>query len=164
MNRSFILSVFLVVLFAPVCLATGDPYRTDSPVEFTLQRLGGGSVSSAEFRGQWVVLNYWATWCAPCRKEIPELVELHEARDDITVLGLAYEEAEEAEFEAFLEAFEPNYPILLVDVADPPKPFGAPRVLPTTIVLDPRGRAIGGFAGPVTRVDLEAFIDEAPVP
>jgi thiol-disulfide isomerase/thioredoxin len=164
MNR--LASLLFCVLFSigPVAEAVADPYRTDQPVEFELQRLGGGSVTSGAFRGQWIVLNYWATWCAPCRKEIPELIELHGAREDITVLGLAYEEADEDAFEAFLEAFEPNYPIVLVDVANPPEPFGAPRVLPTTIILDPAGRAVGGFAGPVTRASLEDYIDAIPSP
>ena len=130
------------------------------PVEFTLQQLGGDARSASEFRGNWVVLNYWATWCAPCRKEIPDLSELHKARPDIVVLGLAYEETELENFGIFLEEFDPSYPILLVDVYSPPEPFGAPKVLPTTIILDTRGVPVKTFIGPVTSKDITAFIDE----
>jgi thiol-disulfide isomerase/thioredoxin len=134
-------------------------YETDGPVDFTLERLGGGPVALSEYLGQWVVVNYWATWCAPCRKEMPELSELHVARSDVTVLGLAYEDVEDTDFEAFLEDSPVEYPILLVDVYDPPEPFGAPKVLPTTIVLDPQGRAVKSFLGPVTRESIERFVD-----
>lgn len=140
------------------CQAFGA-YETAEPVDFTLQQLGGGPVSLSDYRGEWVVVNYWATWCAPCRKEMPELSELHEQRTDVTVLGLAFEDVEDNDFEAFLQAAPVSYPILKVDVYAPPEPFGAPKVLPTTIILDPEGRAVKTFLGPVTRESIEDFID-----
>lgn len=144
--------------------AAEAPYETAEPVDFSMPLLDGGTLSLSDLRGQWVVMNYWATWCRPCREEIPELSELHEQREDVTVLGLAYEEAEPEDFAAFLEEFHATYPIALVDVYAPPEPFGAPRVLPTTIILDPSGRAVKGFAGPVTRVQLESFIGQRVTP
>ncbi|MGA0266012.1 MAG: TlpA family protein disulfide reductase [Lysobacterales bacterium] len=155
--------VFLACVWSPAGRAS-DPYKTDAPVALVLPRLDGGEIAIEGLRGQWVVLNYWATWCAPCREEIPELMTLHGQREDITVLGLAYEEVEEGVFDDFLREFQPNYPILLVDVFSPPEPFGAPKVLPTTVLLDPRGHAVKGFVGPVTRAQLEAFIDRVPSP
>ena len=131
----------------------------DGPIDFTLERLGGGEVSLSDYRGEWLVVNYWATWCAPCRKEMPELSELHEERADVTVLGLAYEEVEDNDFEAFLQKSPVSYPILKVDVYAPPQPFGAPKVLPTTIILDRQGRAVKTFLGPVTRESIESFLD-----
>jgi len=130
------------------------------PVAFELAKLGGGTLSIADLRGQWVVLNYWATWCAPCRKEIPDLSELHERADHISVVGLAYEETQPEDFLAFLEEFEPSYPNVVVDVFDPPQPFGAPRALPTTIVLDPEGVPVKTFVGPVTGEQIETFVAE----
>lgn len=143
-------------LLVPQMLAA-DSYA--GPIDFSLPRIGGGQVAVKEFRGQWVVLNYWATWCAPCRKEIPELAKLHDERGDITVLGLAYEDTDEAAFEEFLAEFDVTYPVLRVDVYQPPEPFGAPKALPTTIVLDPEGYAVKTFLGPVTRASIEAFIE-----
>ena len=145
-----------LLLSAPGVGAVSDD---EAPVDFTLQRLHGDKISLSEFRQKWVVLNYWATWCAPCRKEIPDLSDLHAARDDIVVLGLAFEDTEMENFDQFLEEFQPSYPILLVDVYAPPQPFGAPRVLPTTIILDPEGRPVKTYLGPVTRENLESFID-----
>jgi thiol-disulfide isomerase/thioredoxin len=131
------------------------------PVDFELQRLHGDKVSLSEYRGSWVVLNYWATWCAPCRKEIPELSALNDARDDVIVLGLAYEDTELENFDEFLEEFQPSFEILLVDVYAPPEPFGAPKVLPTTIILNPAGYPIKTYLGPVTREAIDSFIDTA---
>jgi thiol-disulfide isomerase/thioredoxin len=148
----------LTVLFVSVA---GAAYETEEPVDFTLVQLGGSEVSLSDFRGEWVVVNYWATWCAPCRKEIPDLSLLHDERKDVTVLGLAYEELDDADFFEFLEEFEVSYPILKVDVFEPPEPFGAPKVLPTTVILDPQGRAVKAFLGPVTREAIEAFVDAA---
>jgi len=133
--------------------------ESETPIDFELQRLHGESMRMSELRGKWVVLNYWATWCSPCRKEIPDLSALHSAREDITVLGLAFEDTDLESFDEFLEEFHPSYPILLVDVYEPPEPFGAPRVLPTTHILNPEGYVVKTYMGPVTREDLESFID-----
>jgi len=134
-------------------------YETTEPVDFSLPQLNDEPLALSDYRGQWVVLNYWATWCAPCRKEIPELSQLHQEREDITVLGIAYEDIDPEMFTEFLEEFFVSYPILVADVYQPPEPFGAPKVLPTTIILDPTGRAVKVFLGPVTRHDIEAFVD-----
>ena len=146
----------LWILFAPLTWAA---YETEDPVDFALQQLGGGEVSLSDFRGEWVVVNYWATWCTPCLKEIPDLSELHKERSDLTVLGLAFEDLEDSDFAGFLEDFDVSYPILKVDVYQPPEPFGAPKVLPTTIILDKQGRAVKAFLGPVTREAIEQYID-----
>lgn len=134
-------------------------YETTEPVDFTLEQLGGGDVAVSDYRGDWVVVNYWATWCAPCVKEMPELSALHDERDGVVVLGLAYEDVEDADFFEFLEKAPVSYPILKVDVYDPPQPFGAPKVLPTTIILDPQGKAVKTFLGPVTRASIENYLD-----
>lgn len=139
--------------------AVGAGYETEAPVDFKLEKLGGGEVALSDFRGDWVVVNYWATWCSPCVKEMPELSALHEQRSDLIVLGLAFEDVDDADFFKFLEDAPVSYPILKVDVYDPPEPFGAPRVLPTTIILDPAGKAVKTFLGPVTREDIENFVD-----
>ena len=154
----WMLTLFLALLSSGANAAL----QTDTPVEIELPGLTGGTVRVSDYRGQWVVLNYWATWCAPCRKEIPDLSQLHDSRDDIVVLGLAFEDTEPAVFEEFLAEFSPTYPMALVDVYDPPEPFGAPRALPTTIILHPDGHAVKAFLGPVTGDDIESWVDSAP--
>jgi thiol-disulfide isomerase/thioredoxin len=158
MTRTIVLLLSVLMLCAQNIHA--DENQADA-VDFTLKQLRGDELSVSEFRGKWVVLNYWATWCAPCRKEIPELSELHVARDDVVVLGLAFEDTDIESFDEFLEEFHLTYPILLVDVYAPPEPFGAPKVLPTTIILDPAGIPVKTYLGPVTGHDIESFIDNS---
>jgi thiol-disulfide isomerase/thioredoxin len=158
MTRHLVTALLAALLLTGVETAAAE-YETDGPVDFTLQQLGGGEVALSDYRGHWVVVNYWATWCAPCRAEMPDLSALHSARADVTVLGLAFEDVEDSDFEAFLEESTVSYPILKVDVYDPPEPFGAPKVLPTTIILDADGRAVKAFLGPVKRESIERFID-----
>ena len=159
MTESTLKGALLIILL--LCFsAVNAAYETEEPVEFTLEKLGGGEVAMSDYRGGWVVVNYWATWCAPCVKEMPELSELHDGRDDLVVLGLAFEDVDDEDFFEFLEDAPVSYPILKVDVYSPPEPFGAPRVLPTTIILDPEGKAVKAFLGPVTREDIENFIDD----
>jgi len=153
------ISILACVVFIISTTTLRADYESLEPVDFSLQQLHGDAVSLVEFRPKWVVLNYWATWCAPCRKEIPDLSALNVARDDVVVLGLAYEDTDIEDFDEFLEEFQPSYRILLVDVYAPPEPFGAPKALPTTIILNPEGYPVKTFFGPVTRENIESFID-----
>ncbi|MEE4293805.1 MAG: TlpA disulfide reductase family protein [Xanthomonadales bacterium] len=150
---------FLLFLLLSAPAAPAAEVGTPVPENLVLERLGEGSVSLSEHRGRWVVVNYWATWCAPCVKEMPELSELHSQRGDVVVLGLAFEDVDDADFYAFLEKTPVEFPILKVDVYNPPQPFGTPKVLPTTYVVDPAGIIQKVFMGPVTREDIEHVID-----
>lgn len=126
----------------------------------SIDTLAHGRFELAGQRGQWVVLNFWATWCAPCIREIPELGELAQ-RPDVTVVGLAFEEIERADLEAFLREHPSRYAIAPVDVYDPPAGFPVPRGLPLTYLVDPHGVVSEVFLGPVTRAELETAIAKA---
>jgi thiol-disulfide isomerase/thioredoxin len=142
--------LLMLSLLAPATLAAN--------VAFSLPDLDGRQHALADYRGDWVVVNYWATWCAPCRKEIPDLSRFHDARDDVTVLGLAFEDTEVEVFREFLIEYPASYPILLVDVYDPPADFGAPRALPTTYLIDPQGELVHTWIGPITSVMISDWI------
>ncbi len=137
-----------VSFFLVIAVSCGS--LSAATVDFELSDLDGQVHRLADYRGGWVVVNYWATWCAPCRKEIPDLSRLHDAREDITVLGLAFEDTEVSAFRRFLEQYPASYPILLVDVYDPPADLGAPRALPTTHLVDLEGKVVHTWLGPVT--------------
>ena len=149
-------ALILVLTFCLTANVLAD--ENNEAVDFTLPQLHGEDVTLSDLRGKWVVLNYWATWCAPCRKEIPELSALHDSEENIVVLGLAFEDTDIEAFDEFLAEFKPSYPILIVDVYSPPEPFGTPMALPKTIVLDPQGVPVKTFVGPVTLEDLQAVI------
>lgn len=118
----------------------------------------------AQQRGRWVVVNYWATWCGPCLKEMPELSALDAMREHVEVIGLDYEDIAPADLRAFLQKHPVAYPVAIVDVYDPPKDFDPPRGLPTTYLIAPDGRIAKHFLGPVTAKDIDDAIAAAGGP
>lgn len=124
----------------------------------------GRQYDLAEHRGKWVVVNFWATWCKPCLKEMPELSALDAMREHIEVVGLAYEEIEPADMQAFLKKHPVAYPIAIVDTYSPPSDFDTPRGLPMTYLIGPDGKIADKFLGPVTAHDIESAIAKAGGP
>ena len=126
--------------------------------------LDGQAFDLAAQRGKWAIVNFWATWCGPCLKEMPELSALDAMREHIVVVGLAYEDTTPEAMRAFLEKHPVVYPVALVDVYAPPKDFEVPRGLPMTWLLAPDGKVARKFTGPVTAHDIEAAIAAAGGP
>lgn len=139
------------------------PEVQEAPTHPTLvvETLDHGRFDLSEHRGEWVVVNFWATWCKPCLKEIPDLSEFDAARDDVRVIGLAYEEIEVAAMREFLVKHPAGYPIALLDVYSPPADFDTPRGLPMTYLIAPDGRVADKFLGPITSQDLARSIKQA---
>ena len=126
-----------------------------------LTTVEGKRYDLASHRGKWVVVNFWATWCAPCIKEMPELSELDARREDVQVVGLAYEEIEAQAMRDFLITRPVVYPIIILDVYNPPADFATPRGLPMTYLVAPDGTVAKQFLGPVTAHEIEAAIAAA---
>ncbi len=127
----------------------------------TVETFQGDTFNLAEHRGKWVVVNFWATWCAPCLKEIPDFNAFAKSRPDVQFIGLAYEEIERADMEAFLKDHPIDYPFAILDVYNPPADFDTPRGLPMTVLVAPDGKVAKTFLGPVTSADLAAAIGGA---
>jgi thiol-disulfide isomerase/thioredoxin len=126
-----------------------------------IETLDHGTFDLASKAGKWVVVNFWATWCAPCLKELPDFSAFNQQREDVEVIGLAFEEIEPAAMRVFLQARPVSYPIAIVDVYQPPMDWAVPRGLPMTYLIDPQGVVAKRFLGPVTSLELAAVIDAA---
>ena len=111
------------------------------------------TVNFASLQGRWVVINYWAEWCMPCIKEIPELNELAQEYPDITVLGINYDGAEGAELQRQVSLLGIEFPLLADDPAME-LGYARPLVLPTTVVLNPVGNIAATLVGPQTLASL----------
>lgn len=151
---------------APVRTATPS-VSNDTTAEIPslrLETVDGKIYDLAERRGKWVVVNFWATWCAPCLEEMPELSALDAMREHIEVIGLAYEDIEPEAMREFLEQRPVVYPIAILDVYAPPADFATPRGLPLTYLIAPDGKVAKRFLGPVTAHEIEAAIAAAGGP
>ena len=151
----------------PAATAPAPEARADATAERPALRvttLDGKPWDIVQHRGRWVVVNFWATWCAPCLKEMPDLSALDAMREHVEVIGLAYEEIEPAALRAFLAKHPVAYPVAVIDVYEPPADFATPRGLPTTYLIAPDGKVAKHFLGPVTAADLEAAIAAAGGP
>lgn len=151
------------VVPAPTATPAEAKPKPEQP-SLRLATIDGTQYDLAAHRGKWVVLNFWATWCSPCLKEMPELSALDAMREHIEVLGLAYEEIEPAAMQEFLKEHPVVYPIAVVDVYNPPADFATPRGLPMTYLIAPDGKVAKQFLGPVTAKDIESAIATAGGP
>ncbi len=113
---------------------------------FSLPDLGGRSVSLADFRGKVVVLDFWATWCPPCRREIPDFIALQKqyGTEGLQIVGIALDEPEKVQ--AFARQNGMNYPVLL-GTDDVAMRYGGIEGIPTTFIIDRGGRIVNRLEG-----------------
>jgi thiol-disulfide isomerase/thioredoxin len=120
----------------------------------------GSAGNFEDWRGNWVFINYWAEWCAPCRHEIPELNDLHAAHvtQGALVIGVNYDGLRDAELHDVMERMDVRFPVMTVD---PHQQLGyeRPQRLPTTFILNPDGEVVAALEGPQTRAELEEFVE-----
>jgi thiol-disulfide isomerase/thioredoxin len=107
---------------------------------FQARDLSGKMVSTADWKGKVVLLNFWATWCPPCRAEIPELIRLQEQyKDRLQIIGVSEDEDPPAKVEQFAERVGINYPVVMA-TPEIEKAYGGIVALPTSFVIDSQGR------------------------
>jgi thiol-disulfide isomerase/thioredoxin len=123
-------------------------FRNPAPVPaFTVRDLDGREISSASWRGKVVILNFWATWCPPCRAEIPDLVALQEKyRDQLVVIGISEDEAPPQVVKEFAARHKVNYPIVMT-TPELGKMFPGVTALPTSFILDRESRIVQKHVG-----------------
>ena len=112
-----------------------------------MESLDGRSMSTADWRGKVALVNFWATWCGPCREEIPHLVQLQERYPDhLQVVGVSTDEGDPADVAAFAERMGVNYPIVMA-TDDLYREFPGVFALPTSFIVDPAGNIVQTHVG-----------------
>jgi len=152
-----------LVLAAPACFDSSGQgaSRPRQPApDFALTRLDGVPVSLAEYRGKTVILDFWATWCAPCEVQMPVLDSLWKTRggEDLMVLGISVDTDPAPTVIAWVEEREFEYPIAIArqDLALDYGVLG----FPTLVIIDPEGGVHTRHVGVLSRPELEDILDE----
>jgi cytochrome c biogenesis protein CcmG/thiol:disulfide interchange protein DsbE len=127
--------------------------------DLVMPQFNGSSWRLSDHRGQVVLINYWASWCAPCRQETPGLIDL--ARDyrykGLSIVGVSMDEGGKRAVESFLSEFHVPYPVLMPDLTSPSAP--AVEALPTSVLVDRNGRAAKSYVGAVRESVFRADVD-----
>lgn len=143
-------SLCIVALLSGVALPAGAE-------EFTVQDMSGKTHTLADYKGRWVLVNFWATWCPPCLEEIPDLMALQEKRKDVAIIGIAMEYRNAKEVSKFVDENLMSYPIVLGDDKTV-RQFGTISILPTTFFYNPAGKLVRTQRGMVTRQTLDRVL------
>ncbi len=139
----------------------GDVQGVQAP-DFALVSLDGSKVKLSDYRGKAVLLNFWATWCSPCRVEMPWFEDLQKqyGKDGLVVLGIAMDDSEPAKIAEFASELGVNYPVLLGtdQVSDD---YGSVQYLPTTFYIGRDGIIVDKLTGLMDRKDIEEAVKKA---
>ena len=126
--------------------------------DFTMIDTTGKVHKLSHYKGKWVLVNFWATWCPPCLEEIPDLVALHEnKKNNLVVLGVALDYRDGGQVKDFADSMLVSYPVILGDRKMAAQ-VGPVDGLPTTYLYNPQGKLVAHQLGAIGRADVESFI------
>jgi thiol-disulfide isomerase/thioredoxin len=136
-----------------------EPHATKAKPGLSIKTLDGKTFELSAQHGRWVIVNFWATWCSPCIKEMPDISAYVSAHaKNVGAIGIAWEDTERDEIDAFVKKHPVSYPLAQGDVYNPLPDFEVPRNLPTTYVIAPDGSVAKKFTGPITADDLDKVV------
>lgn len=148
---------FLLLALSQLSLA-----EARANANFLLKDMAGVNHQLSSYKGKWVLVNYWATWCPPCLEEVPDLVNLYDKRKnkDLMVIGVVFDYKDVKEVNDYVDDMLMAYPIVLGDdrVAEQ---LGAAEVMPTTFIFNPQGALFKVKRGIITKHYIEQLIESA---
>ena len=156
-KQSLFFAFLILILFnLPTAIYAAN---NNAAKNFALTDTTGKKHVLAQYKGKWVIVNYWATWCPPCLEEVPDLVALYDSRKnkDVMLLGVVFDFESTKEVAKYVDDMLMSYPIVLGD-DNAIKQIGSAEVLPTTFIYNPNGELVKTKRGKVTKQYLEALI------
>jgi cytochrome c biogenesis protein CcmG/thiol:disulfide interchange protein DsbE len=158
-GMAFLLAGALALTLSGAGRAQESAARAKAP-DFTLKNLDGKSVRLSDFKDKVVILDFWATWCPPCRNEIPHFIELQEKYGSrgLAVVGVSVDQGGAKAVKPFAASWKVNYAMLLADarVGDA---YGGIQYLPTTFIIDRKGQIVKRLVGYQSKELLEREIE-----
>lgn len=135
--------------------------KAEPAPDFSVTTLDGQQLSLASLKGKVILVNFWATWCPPCRAEIPEFIEAYAELKDrgLEILGFSVDDLPEAELKSFVTKAKVNYPVALVG-QDIVSAFRPGQYIPTSIFIDRNGRLRHKHVGQLPKKDLVRIFEE----
>lgn len=154
--KQFIISISISLIFSFTFVQTASAAE---PVDFSSKDLQGNLHTVEQYRGKWVIVNYWGIFCGPCLREMPELSIFHNKHKahDAVVLGINQEDLPARVMTRFADKMNISFPLLSVPF-DQTTPFGKVTVLPTTFIINPQGELVAKQQGAITMQVLEDYI------
>ena len=174
MSRNIAIVVIVVAAISVMLIAgrhltrRNEPGMSGAPAagaiapDFTLQSLDGKIVRLSDFRGKAVLLNFWATWCQPCRIEMPWFVDLEKqyGPEGLQVIGVAMDDSGKDVVEKFAKEMGVNYPVLM-GKESVGEEYGGVEFLPTTFYVDRSGKVVTRVFGLKSRSEIEDSVKMA---
>ncbi len=147
MHRKTVIFVVCCLLFISVAFAMGEKVATSNSLDFTLKDLNGKKHTLSDYKGKYVFLNFWATWCPPCREEMPYMQRVYNSWDKSKYVMLAVDIGESrSKVKAFAKKNKYTFPILLDHNGKVAKKYGV-RGIPATFFVDKKGKVVGKVVG-----------------
>lgn len=127
-------------------------------IDLELTDYDGKTHNLSELKGNWLVINYWATWCPPCLKEIPMLSDYHEEHQNVKVFGIHFEQdVSDEQLNDFKDTFLISYPLIPIN-KNVVRELGMAYALPMTVFISPEGDIVKKYTGLLTEKFLNRVI------